>query len=333
MSDRRVEYPVSKETERKNNMRAILSLAVLALALAIIAVARAEVVTIGISTVGLYELPTEISKRKGFYQEEGLDARKVVIRTPLHVAALLAGELDYSTVTGIISTASIQGLPLKTVMGWFDKPLHILVSRPNIKKLADLKGKKIAVSTFGSVPHVMIREALSQSGMNPEKDIIVLALGGSGERLAALAAGAVDASPLDVAYLQRTEQLGLNNLLYLGDAVSLRLGGFAVSTDKIQRNPDQISRVVRATLKGVRFLKNNKPETLAIMRDYLKITGDYVEKIYQFAMRSLNEDGLVAKSSLDTEIRLTREQLKMKDEVPESKVVEWKFIKEILAKR
>jgi ABC-type nitrate/sulfonate/bicarbonate transport system substrate-binding protein len=56
--------------------------------------ANAEVINIGISTVGLYELPTEISKRKGFYQEEGLDARKIVVRTPLHVAALLAGELD-----------------------------------------------------------------------------------------------------------------------------------------------------------------------------------------------------------------------------------------------
>jgi hypothetical protein len=83
----------------------------------------------------------------------------------------------------------------------------------------------------------------------------------------------------------------------------------------------------------VRFLKNNKPETLAIMRDYLKISGDYVEKIYQFAMRSLNEDGLVAKNSLDNEIRLPREQLKSKEEIPESRVAEWKFIKEILAKR
>jgi len=314
-------------------MKAILSLAVLALALAIVLVARAEVVTIGISTVGLYELPTEISKRKGFYQEEGLDARKVVIRTPLHVAALLAGEMDYSTVTGVILNAAVQGLPLKTVMGWFDKPLHMLIARPNIKKLADLKGKRVAVSTFGSIPHVMLKEAMAASGMNPEKDITVLAVGGSGDRLAALAAGSVDASPLDVAYIQRTEQLGFTNLLYFGDVVNLRLGGFAVNTDKIQKNPEQITRVIRATLKGVRFLKSNKPETLAIMRDYLKISGEYVEKVYQFALRSLNEDGLVAKSSLDNEIRLTREQFKIKDEVPESKIVEWKFIKEILAKR
>jgi NitT/TauT family transport system substrate-binding protein len=314
-------------------MKTILPCAILALALNVVSVARAEVVTIGLSTIGLYELPTEIAKRKGFYQEAGLEARKVVVRTPLHVAALLAGELDYSTVTGIISNASIQGLPLKSVMGWFDKPLHILIARPNIKKITDLKGKRVAVSTFGSVPHVMLREALSHSGMNPEKDITVLALGGSGERLAALAAGTVDASPLDVAYIQKTEQLGLSNLVYLGDVVNLRLGGFAVHTDKIQKNPEQISRVIRATLKGVRFLKNNKPETLAIMRDYLKISGDYVEKIYQFAIRSLNEDGLVSKNSMDTEIRLMREQLKIKEEIPESKVAEWKFIKEILAKR
>jgi len=83
----------------------------------------AEVVYIGISTPGLYELPTEIAQRKGFYKDEGLDARKVVVRTNLQVAALIAGELDYSTVSGIIARASIQGLPVKGVMGWFDRPL------------------------------------------------------------------------------------------------------------------------------------------------------------------------------------------------------------------
>lgn len=283
----------------------------------------------GISTVGLYELPTEITLRKGFYKEEGLEVRKVAIRTGLHVAALLAGELDYSTVTGIILSATLQGMPFRTVMGWFDRPLHILVARPNIKKISDLKGKRIAVSSFGSIPHVMLKEALAQNGMNPDRDVIVLAVGGSGDRLAALAAGTVDATPLDVAYIQRTEKLGFTNLLYLGDVVNLRLGGFAVTTDKMQRNPGQILRVVRATLKGVRFLKNNRPETLAIMRDYLKISGDYVDRIYQFALRSLNEDGLVAKSSLDNEIRLAKEQFRIKEDIPEAKVADWRFIKEI----
>ncbi len=295
--------------------------------------AEAEIVYMGISTVGLYELPTEIAQRKGFYREEGLEVRKVAIRTNLHAAALLAGELDYSTVTGIILLASVQGMPLKTVMGWYDRPLHILIARPQIKKLADLRGKRIAVSSIGSIPHAMIREAFGQSGMNPDKDATFMAIGGSSDRLAALMAGAVDATPLDVAYIEKTEQLGFSNVLFLGDVVALRLGGFAVATEKIEKNPGQILRVIRATLKGVRFLKNNKEETLAIMRDYLKLSDAYVDKVYQYALRSLNEDGGVAKASMDNEIRLAKEKFKIKEEIPETKVRDWRFIRELSSRR
>ena len=192
------------------------------------------------------------------------------MRTNLHVPALLAGELDYSTVSGIIGRATIQGLPVKGVMGWFDRPLHMLIVRPGIKRLNDLKGKRIAVSTIGSAPHIVLREAFTQSGMNPDRDVIMLAVGGSGDRLAALIAGTVDATPVDVAYVEKAEKLGLVSLLYLGDVVNLRLGGFGVSIDKIRKNPSQIVRVIRASLKGVRFLKDNKPESLVIMRELLE---------------------------------------------------------------
>src|ERR1044071_6583682 len=309
-----------KRTHRSERMKAATFSAVLLFVL-VAAHARAEVVTLGISTVGLYELPTEIAKRKGFYQEEGLEVRKIAIRTGIQVAALLAGELDYSTVSGIVSSASIQGLPLKTVMGWLDKPLHMLIARPGIKTLADLKGKRIAVSGLNSVPPVAVREALIQAGMNPDKDVT------------ALAAGSADASPVDLAYIQKTEQMGFVDLLYLGDAVNIRLGGLGVTQDKIQKNPEQITRMIRATLKGVRFMRPNKAETLAIMRDYLKISGDSVEKIYQYALRSLNEDGLVAKKTVDTEIRIAREQFKIKEDIPESKIFDWRFMKEIQAKK
>ena len=240
-------------------VRYIAGVALLVIFLLRLAESRAEVVYIGISTPGLYEIPTEIAQRKGFYKGEGLDVRKVVIRTNLHVPALLAGELDYSTVSGIIGRATIQGFPVKGVMGWFDRPLHILIARPGIKKITDLKGKKIAVSTIGSAPHIILREAFSQSGMNPDRDVTTLAVGGSGDRLAALIAGTVDATPVDVAYGEKAEKLGLVSLLYLGDVVNLRLGGFGVSIDKIRKNPSQIVRVIRATLKGVRFLRTTNP--------------------------------------------------------------------------
>lgn len=294
---------------------------------------RAEVIHIGISTPGLYEIPTEIAKRKGFYRDEGLEVRKVVIRTNLHAAALIAGELDYSTVSGLIGRASIQGLPVKGVMGWFDKPLHILIAKPNFKRMTDFKGKKIGVSSIGSAPHIILREALAQAGMNPDRDVTTLAIGGSGDRLAALIAGTVDATPVDVAYVEKAEKLGLVPILYFGDVVNTRLGGFGVSFDKIRKNPGQIVRVIRATLKGVRFIRDDKSETLSIMRDYLNVSADAALKIHDFSMRSLNADGGVAKNTMDTEIRLAREQLKITEEISEDKIMDWRFLKEVLGQK
>ena len=295
--------------------------------------AAGEVVHVGISTPGLYEIPTEIAQRKGFYREENLDVRKVVIRTNLQVAALIAGELDYSTVSGLIARASIQGLPVKGVMGWFDRPLHILIAKPGFKRLTDFKGKRIGVSGMGSAPHIILREALSQAGMNPDRDITTLAIGGSGERLAALIAGTVDATPLDVAYVEKAEKLGLVSVIYFGDVVHTRLGGFGVSLDKIRKNPTQITRMIRATLKGVRFIRDNKAETLALMRDYLNVSADAAVKVHDFAMRSLNADGLVAKNTMDSEIRLAREQLKLTEEISEDKIMDWRFLKEVLGQK
>lgn len=294
---------------------------------------EAEIVHMGLSGVGLYELPSEIAKRRGFYEQEKLEVRKVTVGVGIQVAALLAGELDYSTVASTTAVASVQGLPVKTVMGWFDRPLHMLVARAQIKDMAELKGKRIAVSAIGSPPHILAREALRKSGLNPDKDATFLALGGSSDRLAGLVGGTVDATPLDVAYIARTEQLGLTSLLYLGDVVDLRLGGLAVATEKIEKNPDQIRRVVRATWRGIEFLKGNKKETIAIMQDYLKLRSPTVEKVYQYALKSLTVDGGVAKASLENELKLLKERLKLKDDIPIDKVADWRFVKELSSLR
>jgi ABC-type nitrate/sulfonate/bicarbonate transport system substrate-binding protein len=103
--------------------------------------------------------------------------------------------------------------------------------------------------------------------------------------------------------------------------------------DKIRKNPSQIVRVIRATLKGVRFIRDNKPETLAIMRDYLHVSPEGALKIYDFSMRSLNVDGLVAKATMDTEIRLAKEQLKITEEISEDKIMDWRFLKEVLGQK
>lgn len=293
--------------------------------------AYAEDVNVAISSVGLYEIPLEIAKRKGFYKEEGLNVRPVLVRTGLQAAALAAGELDYSSVGGAVIRAAAKGMPVKVVMGWWDRPLHILVGKPGIKDIKELKNKKIAISSIGSTPHVMTREALKAAAMDPDRDVIFMTIGGSSARLAALQAGTVDATPLDVAFVEQVDKLGLSNFLYFGDVVDLPLGGLGVSAEKIKSNPEQIKRMLRATLKALKFFKTNKEEALEILKRHLNIGNQYAGKVYDFAVRSLNEKGDVGKKSLASELRLDKETLGLKQDIPERQVADWSFVRVVAA--
>lgn len=112
-----------------------------------------------------HEIPLEIARQKGFYKEEGLNVRSIVVSTGLQATALAAGELDYSTVGGAVIRAAAKGLRVKAVMGWWDRPLHILVGKSELMDIKDLKHKKVAISSIGSTPYVMVKEALKAAGM------------------------------------------------------------------------------------------------------------------------------------------------------------------------
>ena len=240
----------------------------------------------------------------------------------------MAGELDYSTVVGQCTRAAVKGLPIKLIMGWFDKPSHMIIGRPAIKKFTDLRGKRVGISTFGSSPHIMFQEALKERGMT-DKDVQFISIGGSSMRFAALRAGSIDAAPLDVAYLDKTERLGFTKVLFLGDVVAIPVGGYGVWTQKIKRNPDQIRRMIRGTLKGVRFMKNQKKATLEIMHDYLRISNDQVGKIYDLVIRSLNTSGTIDPKSLSNEIRLDKARVNVKGDIPHFQVSDWRFAREV----
>src|SRR5690349_19955458 len=118
-------------------------------------------------------------------------------------------------------------------------------------------------------------------------------------------------------------------ILSFGDIVDLPLGGLGVSTEKIKTNPEQIKRMIRASLKGLRFFKTNKQETLDIMKRYLSISGQYVVRVYDLAVRSLNENGDVGKKSLANELRLDKEIMGLKQDIPEKEVTDWSFVKSV----
>ncbi|MGH7874422.1 MAG: ABC transporter substrate-binding protein, partial [Candidatus Binatia bacterium] len=221
---------------------------------------HAERITIATPSRGLFEFPVVVAMRKGFFKSEGLDVDKVQMQPTVAVKALVSGDVDYLLAWGSALRAAVTGVPIKAVVGIAGRPLHVLVARPEIKTPKDLKGKIIGVDSVAGTVDYLARVAVRHFGFEPEKDVKIIVTGESPTRLAALHAGSIDATPIDVAFAVKAEDEGFRRLIYLGDLIELPLSGIAVMDQKLQTNRDQVKKVVRATVRGTRYLKQNRNE-------------------------------------------------------------------------
>jgi NitT/TauT family transport system substrate-binding protein len=173
------------------------------------------------------------------------------------------------------------------------------------------------------------RVAARHFGLEPEKDVKIIVTGESPTRLAALRAGAIDATPIDVAFAVKAEDEGFRRLIYLGDLIELPLSGIAVMDQKLQTQREQVKRVVRATVRGTRFMKQNRAQTVQMLSDYLKITHAQSAKAYDASINSFTDDGIISDKGVQLDVQLTKERLKLTKEVPLSQLVDWSLVKEI----
>jgi ABC-type nitrate/sulfonate/bicarbonate transport system substrate-binding protein len=292
-------------------------------------VMAAERIVMGTPSRGLFEFPAVVAMRKGFYKEEGLDTDKVQMQPAIAVKALISGDIDYLLAWGSSIRAAVTGVPIKAVIGMASRPLHVLIARPDIKSPKELKGKIIGVDSVAGTVDYLSRVALRHFGFEPEKDVKILVTGESPTRLAALRAGAIDATPIDVAFAVKAEEEGFRRLIYLGDLIELPLSGIAVMEKKLQSQREQVKKVVRATLRGTRFMKQSRAETIQMLSDYLRITPSQAGKAYDASINSFTDDGIISDKGVNLDVQLTKERLKITKEVPLSQLVDWSLVKEV----
>ena len=310
-------------------IRILTGIALLGSALLSEPAVSAERIVIGTPSRGLFEFPAVVAIRKGYYKDEGLDADKVQMQPAIAVKALISGDIDYLLAWGSAIRAAVTGVPIKAVVGMAARPLHVLIARPDIKTPKDLKGKIIGVDSFAGTVDYLSRVAARHFGFEPEKDIKIIVTGESPTRLAALRAGSIDATPIDVAFAMKAEDEGFRRLLYLGDIIELPLSGIAVTDNKLQTQREQVKKVVRGSLRGSRFMKQNRGETIQMLSDYLRITASQAAKAYDTSINSFTDDGIISDKGVNLDVQLTKERLKMTKEIPLSQLVDWSLVKEI----
>jgi sulfonate transport system substrate-binding protein len=307
----------------------LCALTLLILLLSMSSSSRAERIAIATPSRGLFEFPVVVAMRKGFFKSEGLDVDKIQMQPAIAVKALVSGDVDYLLAWGSALRAAVTGVPIKAVVGIASRPLHVLVARPEIRTPKDLRGKIIGVDSVAGTVDYLSRVAVRYFGLDPEKDVKIIVTGESPTRLAALHAGSIDATPIDVAFAVKAEDEGFHRLVYLGDLIELPLSGIAVMDQKLKSQRDQVKRVVRATVRGTRYMKQNRGEAVQMLADYLHITPAQASKAYDASINSFTDDGIISDKGVQLDVQLTKERLKLTKEIPLSQLVDWSLVKEL----
>ena len=257
---------------------------------------NAKDINLGWSGQGSWStLPYIVAGERGFFEKEGLKVRLITFRgTNLMLTALLAGELDYATILPFLTGASARGLPVKILGAVTRSSSYVIISRLEIDSIKALRGKKIGINSFGSSADYAAYAAVSRSGLDPNKDVTILPIGGgSPERFAALVSGSVDATVVTSPSEYAAEKQGLRVLVSAGELsklVRIPLTGVGATQKKMEKDPDEIVRLLRA-LRSATLLLLEKPEySLSLFDRILRVEPPLAEKLYKLYRDQYNPD-------------------------------------------
>jgi NitT/TauT family transport system substrate-binding protein len=275
---------------------------------------------IGISAASLGFFPTILAEKKGFYSKHGINSEHVLVPCAIATNALLSDDLDYAVCTGPGISGAIKGLPIKLVMTTQDKLGYLLLVKPNVQKLSDLRGKTIGISTFGSQLYLTSVTLFRQAAMEPGKDINLLPGGDNTARLAAMDAGKIDAafvsSPADIFGVKRGYQV----LLWTRDHVPLTQNAVVVTDRRLKQSPEQVKRTIKGTIEALKFMRENQEESIAIAAKWLKLDLSITRAAFENYLPCYSADGGLSDQALRDLVRYELDRTNLKKEIPLTQV-------------
>ncbi len=244
-------------------------------------------------------LPAEVARQRGFFREQNLDVKLLLTRSEVDRAALASGNIDYTLRAGSTFVSAARGLPVKIVLLGTMRPFWGLVVRPEVKTVAELKGKSMGVPGLLGSQQISAKFILKQHGLDPERDVIYRVVD-TGTRIAAMVSGTIDCSMMDYGEAFRAKKAGFKMLVNAADVHGLIAGGLGVNVKKLREQPDQVRRVLRALVQALRYLQDNPEGTQQVMMSWLKLDREMAADIYQMAKNNYTKNGLVEEAMLNS---------------------------------
>ena len=256
------------------------------------------------SAGNIQHLPLATAKHKGFYQEMGIrNAEVVYLRgNAINVQAIIAGSVQFASAFGPSMHAMFRGEQLRILVQIFNQIPFGLITRPDVSRLEDLKGAKIAV-TFGGSTHSVLVALLAKYGL-PANFAEYLNIPGDQAKTAALMQGravaALMAPPADRQLLKE----GFKRLVYLGDVFKAVPLSAMLTTQKIIREePDLVERAVKAVVKAMLFIRENREGGIEAIMQHGKVESDVAASLYDLMrdafVPTVSPEGVMQRAELE----------------------------------
>lgn len=286
-------------------------------------------IVVGLSSVNVAFLPVYVSEAKGFFKDEGLDVLLVLFNAgATNLQALIGGDVQ------IMGSAFVEtiggraaGVDIKNFWGICNIMPFQLYSQPDFKSMKEAKGKRFAISRFGSLTDFLTRATLRHFGLDA-KDVTILQIGSTPARFAALTAKGVDASIVWFPVTEIAKSQGYNKLLDLKTIFpEWPYETFAAKESYIAKERDQVTKFLRAYQRGVKYTLENKADAVKIMQKYVKMDPAYAPAGYDEYRSSFPLNGQIAEKVIPVVIEQEYEHGRIKKKVTLEDMIDRSFIK------
>jgi NitT/TauT family transport system substrate-binding protein len=269
-------------------------------------------VTIHVPSKSLSVMPYYFGKDKGFFAAEQIEPQLVMMAPPTAIAALIAGELDFSSTTGAATSAIMRGLPLRRVFYVQQDPAHVLIAQPEIRSIQDLLGKAVGVTALTDAVGMSANVILRAHGIEAGK-VTLLAMQVTDNAIKSLTTRRIAATLLAPPYVEELEAKGYVKLAEARTYAPLSFIGLVSSMETVKKSPQKVHGMVAALHRTMNYILNpaNRNEVVQYVSTYHKIDLPLAEKAFAAQMLGYSKDGTKPRAAVEKEIEIYRETLKI----------------------
>lgn len=263
---------------------AILAILILCLVVPPPESAGADKIRIGYGQPTITMAMLWITKEGKLFEKNDLDVEVLYLESALVQRALIAGDIHLGEMTGaLMSAPRLQGADLVMIAGFLNHLIYRLVVRADIRSPIDLKGKRVGISRFGAGADRATRLLLSRLGLNPEKDVILLQVGGTPTRIAALMANSIDATILEPPDHKKVVEAGMRILANMEEmGIPFQHTGLVTTQSFIKKSSDIVRRVVKSFVQGIHLMRTNPNISKRAISKYMRTKEEKeLEESYQ----------------------------------------------------